>query len=230
MREDFINKEIVLIDWRRKYYMMRSCQKKDEIQQKNDLELFKKAFPSDKLDTIEDYVDLFLGYRGTKYRRYLIDFCLLCKNRGFSHSSCQIRELIVDRLLKGDYKSFKLKGQHEIDKMTGFEFEVFVARFFDRCGCLVEITPKSHDKGADLIIQQPGIKTVAQAKRRKKNIGIRAIQEAFAAKKYYEADKALVVISSKFTASAKDLAEKLDVVLWDRQRLMQELRRHNFKV
>ena len=219
-----------MIDWGRINYMMRSCQKKDEIQQKNDLELFKKAFPADKLDTIEDYVDLFLGYRGTKYRRYLIEFGLLLRDRGFSDSSCQVQELITDRLLKGDYKSFKLKRQHEIDKMTGFEFEVFLARFFDRCGCQVEIMPESHDKGADLIIQQPGIRTVVQAKRRKKNIGIHAIQEVFAAKKYYEADNALVVISSKFTASAKDSAERFDVALWDRQRLMQELRRHNFKV
>ena len=114
--------------------------------------------------------------------------------------------------------------------MTGVEFEVFLARFFERCGCLVEITPKSHDKGTDLIIQLHGVRTVVQAKRRKKAIGIRAIQEVHAARRYYTADKALVVISSKFSTSAKDAAEKLDVELWNRQRLMQELRRHNFKV
>lgn len=209
--------------------MMRQYQK-SERQIREDLELLKKAFPPDKLDTIEDYVDLFLGYRGAKYEKYFIGFGLLCKSRGFSHGSCQIRELISDRLLKGDYKSFKLKKQHEIDKMTGFEFQVFLARFFDRCGCQVEMMPKSHDKGADLIIQQHGVKTVVQAKRRKKAIGTRAIQEACAAKAYYSADRALVVISGKFSAPAKDMAEKIDVVLWNRQRLMQELRRHNFKV
>jgi len=208
--------------------MMRQYQK-SEYQIRENSELLKKAFPPDKLDTVEDYVDLFLGYRGTKYEKYFLEFGLLLRDRGFSDGSCQIRELIVDRLLKGDYKSFKLKKQHEIDKMTGFEFQVFLARFFDRCGCQVEMMPKSHDKGADLIIQQPGVKTVVQAKRRKKSIGIRAIQEAYGAKGYYKADKALVIISSKFSAPAKDMAEKNDVELWNRQRLMKELRRYNFK-
>jgi len=208
--------------------MMRQYQK-SEYQIREDLELLKKAFPADKLNTIEDYVDLFLRYRGTKYHDFFLEFGLLLRDRGFSDGSCQVRELISDRLLNGDYKSFKLKGQHEIDKMTGVEFEVFLARFFERCGCLVEITPKSHDKGTDLIIQLHGVRTVVQAKRRKQAIGVRAIQEAYTAKGYHRADKAMVVISSKFSTPAKDVAEKLNVELWNRQRLMKELRRYNFK-
>ena len=108
--------------------MMRSYQK-DESQIREDLELLKKAFPADRLSTIEDYVDLFLILRGVGYRDYSLEFGLLLKDRGFSDSSCQVRELTEDRLLKGNYKSFKLKSQHEIDKMTGVEFEVFLASF-----------------------------------------------------------------------------------------------------
>ena len=202
---------------------------KYEFQQK-DLELLKKAFPPDELYTIEDYVDLFLRYRGAKFQKYFIGFGLLLQSRGFSYSSCQILELIWDRLLSGDYKSFKLKRQHEIDKMTGFDFEVFLARFFRRCGCLVEITSRSHDKGTDLIINLNGKKTVVQAKRRKKTIGITAIQEVYTAKAYRGADKALVIISSKFSAPAKEIAERLNVELWDRQRLMQELDYYRFEI
>jgi HJR/Mrr/RecB family endonuclease len=99
-----------------------------------------------------------------KYRDYFLEFGLLLRDRGFSHGSCQIEEPILDRLLKGDYKSFKLKSQHEIDKMTGVEFEIFLARFFHRCGYNVERTPVSYDIGADLIIHLYGIKTVVQAK------------------------------------------------------------------
>lgn len=209
--------------------MMRQYQKSESQINKN-LALLKKAFPADRLSTIEDYVDLFLRYRGVKYRDYFIEFGLLLKSRGYNPSSCQINEMIVDRLLTGDYKSFKLKSQHEIDKMTGVEFEVFLARFFHRCGCLAEITQRSYDKGADLIVHLYGKKTVVQAKRRKQTIGIKAVQEVYAAMGYYRTDKAMVVISSKFSASAKDMAERLDVELWNRQRLMQELNDHSFQM
>jgi len=40
----------------------------------------------------------------------------------------------------------------------------------------------------------------------------------------------MVIISSKFSASAKDMAERLDVDLWNRQRLMQELNDHSFQI
>ena len=209
--------------------MMRPYQK-SESQIRDDLELLKKAFPPDNLETIEDYVDLLFRYRGAKYRGYLLEFGLLLKDRGFSGSSCQVRELIEDRFRKGNYKSFKLKNQHEIDKMTGVEFEVFLARFFHRCNCQVELMPKSHDKGADLIVQLYGRKTVVQAKRRKQTIGIKAVQEAYSAMGYYRTDKAMVIISSKFSAPAKDMAERLYVELWNRQRLMQELNNYNFQM
>jgi len=94
----------------------------------------------------------------------------------------------------------------------------------------VEITPKSHDKGTDLIIQLYGKKTVVQAKRRKQTIGIRAIQEAYAAMGYYRTDKAMVIISSKFSKPAKEFAERLHVDLWNRQRLMQELNYFSFQI
>ena len=209
--------------------MMRQYQK-SEHQIRENLELLKKAFPADRLNTLEDYVDLFLRLSGVGYHVYFLEFGLLLKDRGFSGSSCQVRELIEDRLRKGKYKSFKLKGQHEIDKMTGVEFEVFLARFFERCGCLVEITPKSHDKGTDLIIKLRGVRTVVQAKRSKKTIGIGAVQEAYTAMGYRGTDKAMVIISSTFSTPAKDVADKVNVELWDRRRLMQELERYNFRV
>jgi len=197
----------------------------------NHLALLKKAFPSDKLDTIEDYVDLFLRIRGAKFQKYFIDFCLLCRSRGFNYNSCQIRELILDRLLYGDYKIFKLKKINEIDEMTGEEFEVFLARFFfNRCGYLVDLTKRSHDKGSDLIVQINGIRTVIQAKRRKQHIGIKAVQEVYAAMGYHGTDKAMVVISSRFSKPAKKFAERLNVELWDRQFLMQQLKAYNFQI
>ena len=67
-----------------------------------------------------------------------------------------------------------------------------------------------------------------QVKRRKQTIGISAIQEAHTAKDYHRANKALVIISSKFSKSAIECAERVNVELWDRERLMQNLKMSNF--
>ena len=154
--------------------MMRQHLKSD-FQTRRDLDLLRKAFPADNLYTIFDYVDLFLRIRGVEYRKYFVEFGMLLIERGFSYNSCYIEELIVDRLLSGDYEKFKLKSKHAIDNMTGVEFEIFLGRFFRRCGYYVVITQRSYDGGADLIIQLYGIKTVVQAKRWERNIGLIAV-------------------------------------------------------
>ena len=48
-------------------------------------------------------------------------------------------------------------------------------------------------------------------------MGVRAIQEAVAAKGFYDCSKAMVVTNSFFTSEAKILAEKNNVELWNRK-------------
>ena len=95
-----------------------------------------------------------------------------------------------------------------IDGMTGFEFEEFLAQFFKTCGYIVTKTKTGNDYGADLILERFGERTVVQVKRRKRSIGVKAVQEVTAAKNYYSAHKALVIISSIFTKNAKELAKR----------------------
>jgi hypothetical protein len=187
-----------------------------------------KLLPQEVLFTIEDHIDLYLINYGANYRKYLLFFCLLLKDRGFIFTSCQIEDKIFDRLSRKNFNHFNLKGCYEIDDMSGDEFEVFLARFFKRCGFWVKRTPRSYDKGTDLIIHGDR-SIVVQAKRWKKTVGIKAIQEVFTAREYHKADKAIVITSSKFSKSAIDCAIKLGVELWDRIRLFEELRRYNFK-
>jgi len=112
--------------------------------------------------------------------------------------------------------------------MTGKEFEEFLVQFFETCGCIVTKTKPGHDYGADLILERFGERTVVQAKRQKQSIGLKAVQEVTAARKYYQAHKTLVVINGAFTKGAKELAKSNRVELWNRIRLMQEIKRNNF--
>lgn len=109
-------------------------------------------------------------------------------------------------------------GIYQVDKMSGEEFERYLKCHFEKLGYKVELTPKSHDYGADLIMSKGGERIVIQAKRYKESVGIKAVQEIIGALQYYKADKGYVVTNSKsFTKSAIELANNTSIVLWARK-------------
>lgn len=110
-------------------------------------------------------------------------------------------------------------GIHEIDRMDGKTFEKYLECLFEGLGYKVERTRYVGDYGGDLVTRKDGIKTVIQAKRHKNRVGVRAIQEAVAAKGFYDCQKAMVVTNSYFTNEARQLANKNDVELWDKKLL-----------
>lgn len=109
-------------------------------------------------------------------------------------------------------------GIYQVDRMSGEEFERYLKCHFTRLGYKVEMTPKSHDYGADLVMSKDRERIVIQAKRYKESVGIKAVQEIIGALQYYKADKGYVVTNSKsFTKSAIDLASNTSIVLWSRK-------------
>ena len=65
-------------------------------------------------------------------------------------------------------------------------------------------------------------------RKNKKNVGVSAVQEIHAARGVYGATRAIAICTSGFTKSAKKMAQKLGVELWDRAILLAELKRINF--
>lgn len=103
----------------------------------------------------------------------------------------------------------------EIDTMTGYEFEDFLVNLFTKLGYTVDQRKRSHEQDLDLLLIQHGERIAVQVKRYSKPVGNEAIQEANAARMYYRCQRALVVTNSSFTTSAKQLAERCNVELWD---------------
>jgi restriction system protein len=114
-------------------------------------------------------------------------------------------------------------GIAEIDRMDGRTFERFLIRHFRRLGYRVDHTGRRGDYGADLVVVENGRRTVVQAKRWTKNVGVQAVQEAVSAKAMYECTAAMVVTNRAFTSQAETLARANDVVLWDRDVLVRQL-------
>jgi len=114
-------------------------------------------------------------------------------------------------------------GIADIDQMSGKTFEKYLEVLFEKLGYRVERTRYIGDYGADLVTAKDGVKTVIQAKRYKSKAGVKAIQEAVAAKGYYDCSKAMVVTNSFFTLQAIELARRNQVELWDRNKLVSAL-------
>jgi restriction system protein len=114
-------------------------------------------------------------------------------------------------------------GIQDIDHMDGRTFEKRLEVHFSQLGYRVELTPYVGDYGADLVITKAGVRTVVQAKRHKRRVGLRAVQEAVAAKGKYNCAEAMVVTNRFYTHQARELARANRVTLWDRKKLIDSL-------
>lgn len=127
--------------------------------------------------------------------------------------------LLLFILIKVLSRKFSVELQlNKIDKMSGEDFEFYVAKILQKYGFKdVMVTSGSGDFGVDVIGSFKKIKYAIQVKRYKSLVGIAAVQEAYAGTKYYEADAAIVITNSHFTDAAKELADSCDVILINRK-------------
>lgn len=109
-------------------------------------------------------------------------------------------------------------------EIDGFEFEklakdLLEADNFER----VEITKSSGDFGADVVAYKEGIRYAIQCKKYNSSVGVSAIQEVIGSKSIYNCHVGAVLTNSTYTAAAISLAEKNNIILWDRQKLKKML-------
>ncbi|MCR5106938.1 MAG: restriction endonuclease [Lachnospiraceae bacterium] len=119
--------------------------------------------------------------------------------------------LIIERVRRARYKPLPM------DEMEGHEFEYYCADILRRAGFSdVEVTKGSGDFGADILAEKDGVSYAVQCKCYDKPIGVKAIQEVYAAKDYYDRMVGVVMTNQFFTQPAVEMAKKLNVMLWDR--------------
>ncbi|QND82956.1 Restriction endonuclease [Chromobacterium vaccinii] len=133
----------------------------------------------------------------------------------------------MDKKLR-NFNITQYRTMHDVDAMSGFEFEDFLVSLFQTIGYDVKETKKTGDQGADLFVEKFSEKIVIQAKNYTAgNVGNKAVQEVLAAKSFYRCDRAMVVTNSYFTSSAKELAEATSVDLIDRDDFQNYLNDYN---
>lgn len=123
------------------------------------------------------------------------------------------------------YKQYRLSkaGIDEVDKMSGQDFENFLCSLFSKLGYKVQHTGHTGDLGSDLIIEMGGARIAVQAKRYQENVGPDAVREVNTVIKPRNCTSGWVVTNSHFTEEAKELARANNIILWDREELINNI-------
>lgn len=123
------------------------------------------------------------------------------------------------------YPILKSSLPQRFNDMPPSDFEDFIAFLFDKKGYKVTQTDYSGDFGADLIVKCDEESWAVQVKRYKKGnkVSPSDVNQVIGAKDKYECDKALIITTSSYTSSAKELCEETDVENWAWEKLLKEI-------
>lgn len=105
------------------------------------------------------------------------------------------------------------------DKMTGTQFEDYIAHIARSCGVPVIMTPLTGDWGVDLILGRRPNRVAVQCKRQSRPVGTSAVQEVVAGAPMQDCVRTMVVTNNGFTPAARKLAEHHGCELVGRQEL-----------
>ena len=97
-------------------------------------------------------------------------------------------------------------GLRAIDRMSGTEFEEFVAAQLRIAGYSVAPTANTGDYGVDLIAKKDGVRMAVQCKRLGKAVGVAAVQQVVAGALHHGCNRTVVVTNQTFTKAASRLA------------------------
>lgn len=120
---------------------------------------------------------------------------------------------------ESDYNRIQMYNG-KFDYMNGHDFELFCADVLKKNNFYnISVTSGSYNQGIDIIAFKDDIKYGIQCKCHSSDIGNRAVQEAFAGARFHDCHVPAVLTNRYFTNSAIELAEKINVLLWDRDKL-----------
>lgn len=97
-------------------------------------------------------------------------------------------------------------GLRAIDRMSGVEFEEFVAAQLRVAGYTVTPTASTGDYGVDLIAKKDGARMAVQCKRLAKAVGVAAVQQVVSGARQHGCHRTVVVTNRTFTKAARQLA------------------------
>ncbi|MDA0148170.1 restriction endonuclease [Vibrio sp. LaRot3] len=117
---------------------------------------------------------------------------------------------------------------NQLGAVNGIDYEHRVASLISQNTSFnAEVTQGTGDFGVDILIRNPNnINFAVQTKLYSSNVGLSAVQQAHSGAAYYGFAQGMVITSGGFTKSAKEMADKLQVVLLNDAEIINYLNRH----
>lgn len=111
----------------------------------------------------------------------------------------------------------RIPAEVPMDEMEGHDFEYYCADILRANGFgHVEVTRGSGDYGIDILAEKDGVSYGVQCKCYEAHVGTHAVAEAYAGHDYYGCMVGAVMTNQYFTAPARHMADRLGILLWDR--------------
>lgn len=156
--------------------------------------------------------------------------CLNALNYRFTENLLNLKPVMPFRT-SNDNKSSNISLKNIDSDVDGYEFEniskdLLIANGFTN----VQVTRSSGDFGADVIAYKNEIKYAIQCKKYSQPVGVKAIQEVMGSKSMYGCHVAVVLTNNIFTPQARKLAEKNNVLLWDRTKLQELIAKYELQI
>ena len=118
----------------------------------------------------------------------------------------------------------------DIDCMDGWAFEYCVADLLRKNGYdRVTVTSGSGDFGVDITAYKNNLFWAFQCKNYSSKLGVAPIQQVYSGAAKYHANMSVVITNSYFTDHAQELGSSLGVLLWDRTKLAELIKRSKGK-
>ena len=162
--------------------------------------------------TLESWFNFFERFIEAKIMNYNDE----ALKRHFDHDfieAKEIKEVVFNAIV---YWAQETSVDDELETpppSDGEGYELYCKGLLCQAGWDATLTPKTGDKGADILACRGEEKMVVQCKNYKNPIGNKAVQEVYSAKEIYSAQRAIVVAPNGYTKQAKDDALNLDVIL-----------------
>lgn len=158
----------------------------------------------------DDYGTIIVDRRDEEIEYFLASMNLLATDE---HELSKDIDLVKNTLRKIHQKDIEQGFDPNSAPTNGIDFEYWVAENLERYGWLTEVTKASGEQGLDILAKSGNTKIAIQCKRYTSNVGNDAVQQALSASKHYQIDKSVVITTSGYTKSAKELAATTGVIL-----------------
>lgn len=162
--------------------------------------------------------------------QFLNDLGLVRQEKEFPY---MIR-IVTDEMLIREARTFQnyvkdrgliIPDLKNIDQLNnGFEFEKYVANLLAEIEFIDIIRLNNFDKnGADILASKNNIRYAFKCKYYSKQVGVSALKEVLKGTVYHYARVPVVVTNYEFNKNAKEYAEKYNIQLWDRYKIIKLL-------